>query len=72
MSNKPQEGPLEQNQAADKVLDDTNRQTRRSLIKAGLIGIPVVITLKGGPAWGTEAQQTPSVLASLTHYSHRQ
>jgi hypothetical protein len=73
MSKKAQEGPLEQNQAADKVLDDTSRKTRRGLIKAGLIGIPVVITLKSSPAWGQDASaQTPSVMASLTHHSHTQ
>jgi hypothetical protein len=80
MSNKLEKGfpeqhkeaDLEKNQEANGVPDSAGRQTRRNLIKAGLIGIPVVITLKSRPAWGQSTQETPSAMASLTHQSHAQ
>jgi hypothetical protein len=70
MQKKPQKSPIEQPDVTEKVVDDKARQTRRGLIKAGLIGLPVVITLKSKPAWGVTGQDTPSVEASLTHQSH--
>jgi hypothetical protein len=42
-----------------KTLTEENPQeSRRNWIKAGIIGIPVILTLKGKPAWANESVAT--------------
>lgn len=44
----------------------TSRDTRRRFIKAGMIGVPVILTLKSTAAWGNGVAGTPhSILYSV-------
>jgi hypothetical protein len=38
--------------------EENSPEARRNWIKAGIIGIPVILTLKGKPAWANESVAT--------------
>jgi hypothetical protein len=42
----------------DAQAKDDKPDSRRKLIKAGIIGIPVILTLKGKPAWANDSVST--------------
>ena len=46
---------LEKLDEAGAGAESTVSEGRRKAIKAGLIGAPLLLTLRGGPAWGDEA-----------------
>jgi hypothetical protein len=41
--------------------EENSPETRRNWIKAGIVGIPVILTLKGKPAWANTSVGTSGI-----------
>lgn len=65
---KPSDGVDAGSNKAKATEPDDNSQSRRRMIKAGLIGAPLILTLKSRPAWGNDPNADGQVSRfSITH-----
>ena len=55
MSNESKARKTDDARGIDSPLQEKTSGSRRNLIKAGLVGVPVILTLKGKPAWANNS-----------------